>query len=201
MESTKEEIILEAAKKVFVKYGYQKTSMEDIAKEAMIGKGSIYYYFNTKEDIFINIMENITKEVITELETKISQAKTFREKFEVFLTEPFGTFISHSMLFVEVMNEASPVFFSKIKDFRAETQEQLKKIMGRIIQEGEEKGLIKEKFANSIDKIVDLLFKWIMISGEYVKINLTEQTVNEIKGDYILLADLFLTGLTSMEEL
>ena len=37
--------IIEAAEKLFHHFGYSKTSLEDIVKEASLGKGTIYYYF------------------------------------------------------------------------------------------------------------------------------------------------------------
>ena len=44
--------IIETARQVFKKYGYDKTLMEHIAKAAGKGKSSIYYYFKSKEQIF-----------------------------------------------------------------------------------------------------------------------------------------------------
>ncbi len=44
--------ILKAARDVFKTFGYKKTSMNDIAKVCGKGKSSIYYYFESKEDIF-----------------------------------------------------------------------------------------------------------------------------------------------------
>lgn len=44
--------IVEAASSIFSRYGYRKTSMDDIAKAFGMGKASLYYYFKGKEDIF-----------------------------------------------------------------------------------------------------------------------------------------------------
>ncbi|PKN72465.1 MAG: TetR/AcrR family transcriptional regulator, partial [Deltaproteobacteria bacterium HGW-Deltaproteobacteria-10] len=41
-----------AAKRVFAKWGLNKTTMEDIAGEAGKGKSTLYYYFKSKEEIF-----------------------------------------------------------------------------------------------------------------------------------------------------
>jgi AcrR family transcriptional regulator len=51
-----EEIIV-AADELFARYGYERTSMEDIAKHLGIGKGSIYLDFRTKEEILFTILE------------------------------------------------------------------------------------------------------------------------------------------------
>jgi|TARA_B100000315_G_scaffold146999_1_gene136010 TetR/AcrR family fatty acid metabolism transcriptional regulator len=48
----KRELIIEAAIKVFARDGLEKGKIADIAKEAGIGKGTVYEYFSSKEDIF-----------------------------------------------------------------------------------------------------------------------------------------------------
>ena len=43
--------ILQAAERLFQKWGINKTTMEDIAHEARKGKSTLYYYFKSKEDV------------------------------------------------------------------------------------------------------------------------------------------------------
>jgi AcrR family transcriptional regulator len=50
--------IIETAAKVFAKYGFHKTLMQDISNEAQIGKGTIYEYFTTKEELFFSIYDH-----------------------------------------------------------------------------------------------------------------------------------------------
>jgi AcrR family transcriptional regulator len=51
-QRTKRDHIIEAARNVFRKFGYRKTTMNDVAKATGKGKSSIYYYFESKDDIF-----------------------------------------------------------------------------------------------------------------------------------------------------
>jgi AcrR family transcriptional regulator len=44
-------IILEAAKGLFARQGFQETSMSDIAEACELGKATLYYYFPTKEEL------------------------------------------------------------------------------------------------------------------------------------------------------
>ena len=193
MEVEKEEIILEAANKIFLKYGYQKTSMDDIAKEAMIGKGTIYYYFNSKEDIFVALLRKADHD--KSLKKKIDMAKTFEEKYQIFMIEPFNIFVKHSKLIVQVMNDESPSFLKKIVDFKQESLEFKKSCLLEIFMFGKANNQIKDEHANNLEKIVDVTFKWIMISGEYVRINLSEDTIDEIKADFLFMSKVFLDGL------
>jgi AcrR family transcriptional regulator len=56
--------ILKCAVKVFARSNYKTTRVADIAKEAGISEAAIYKYFPKKEDIFLEILEHISKRVI-----------------------------------------------------------------------------------------------------------------------------------------
>ena len=53
----KKERILTIAQKIFSRFGIQKTTMDEIAKKARIGKATLYYYFKNKEDIFREVIQ------------------------------------------------------------------------------------------------------------------------------------------------
>lgn len=59
---TREQIV-EIAKRVFLKKGYAKTSMRDIAKGADIGVSNIYNYFKSKDELFRHIVAPLTTEL------------------------------------------------------------------------------------------------------------------------------------------
>jgi len=71
--SRKEEkrgLIIGAAAKVFARRGFASTLMAEIAIEAGIGKGTLYEYFDSKEDLFFAVFEWFVK--ATEAEAKVS---------------------------------------------------------------------------------------------------------------------------------
>lgn len=49
---------MQAALKMFAEKGYEKASIEDIAKEAGYTKGAFYVHFDSKEELFLKLMEN-----------------------------------------------------------------------------------------------------------------------------------------------
>lgn len=53
----RKEAILTCAKKLFSNQGYYQTHISDIIKEAQIARGTVYQYFNNKDDIFITIVD------------------------------------------------------------------------------------------------------------------------------------------------
>jgi AcrR family transcriptional regulator len=56
IDQTKETIVT-VANKLFSRFGFQKTSMDDIAKTARKAKGSLYYHFASKEDLFKEVIK------------------------------------------------------------------------------------------------------------------------------------------------
>ncbi|MCX6153313.1 MAG: TetR/AcrR family transcriptional regulator [Candidatus Kapabacteria bacterium] len=50
--------ILKAAKKIFLKLGYDDTSMDMIAEETQLSKGSLYLYFKSKHEIYFSLIED-----------------------------------------------------------------------------------------------------------------------------------------------
>ncbi|MCL2063437.1 MAG: TetR/AcrR family transcriptional regulator [Candidatus Cloacimonetes bacterium] len=200
MNQVKIDTILEAANKIFVRYGYQKTSMDDIAREAMIGKGTIYHYFSSKEDIFVAILQDIHKDMNTKLKKKIKKAKTFEDKFKIFLTEPISHFVSNHQLIMQVLNEDSPVFLKKLMDFKMDVHTNFINELKSIFNFGLDHGVFKQSYVKEIDKVIEFIFRWIFLGGEHVKINITEDKIDEIKHDYQLFLDILLNGLILKEE-
>jgi len=60
LEDTRDKI-LSVADKLFGRFGFYKTSMDEIAKIARKAKGSLYYHFSSKEDLF---KEVVIKEIV-----------------------------------------------------------------------------------------------------------------------------------------
>ncbi len=77
--------IIEVARSVFAKYGYKKTTMDDIAQGAQKGKSSIYYYFKSKEEIFEAVVETESKLLFDDISRKINHPIPAKEKFRIYV--------------------------------------------------------------------------------------------------------------------
>jgi len=87
---TKRAAILEAALKLFSQYGYRRTSIDDIAREAEIAKGTVYLSFKSKEEIFRALCENLIER--SECNLRAAHAKTgaIEERLVAALEAKFG---------------------------------------------------------------------------------------------------------------
>jgi len=72
--------ILDAARALFAKFGYKKTTMEDIAHELHKGKSSLYYYFKNKEEIFQAVIDWEQQVLVSKLKEVVSSSKAPKEK-------------------------------------------------------------------------------------------------------------------------
>jgi AcrR family transcriptional regulator len=69
------EQIIAAADELFARYGFERTSIEDIAKHLGIGKGSVYLDFKTKQDILIEILRRHAEAILSLFEKRLRAIK------------------------------------------------------------------------------------------------------------------------------
>ncbi|MCA1621995.1 MAG: TetR/AcrR family transcriptional regulator [Acidobacteria bacterium] len=61
------ELILDAADRLLARYGYKKMTMDDLAQEVGIGKGTIYLHFPSKEEVVLSHVDRIVERLKGEL--------------------------------------------------------------------------------------------------------------------------------------
>ena len=77
--------ILQAARCVFARQGYTNTVVEDIANQARIGKGTLYLYFKSKEEIFLAALQQDARCMEDQTRERIEQASTWQEKLKAYV--------------------------------------------------------------------------------------------------------------------
>ena len=76
---------------LFIEKGYVNISISEIAKNAQIGKGTVYEYFKNKEDIVFELMSCLQDNYDNKLKDKLSKTSDIKEKifclFDIFLSD------------------------------------------------------------------------------------------------------------------
>ncbi|MCP4680609.1 MAG: TetR/AcrR family transcriptional regulator [Deltaproteobacteria bacterium] len=67
-KNDKREVILQAAWGLIRHYGYNKTTIDDIARHAGVGKGTVYLYFKSKDEIMLSLTDLTNQRITVELE-------------------------------------------------------------------------------------------------------------------------------------
>lgn len=80
-----EQKILEAAKTVFIKKGFDGARMQDIADEAKINKALVHYYYRSKDELFAKIFDIISAQLLPNIEEITINEMPILEKIERFI--------------------------------------------------------------------------------------------------------------------
>lgn len=133
-------LILKKAAEVFAAKGIDKTTIEDITKKIGKAKSSIYYYFNDKEELFKEVLENeienFKNEVIKKLNTTVDPITKLRIYFELRMKKTKELV----NLFMIKTNEMTPqVAF--VNEIRKKYDEEEINIIKGILEEGDRRNI------------------------------------------------------------
>ena len=88
-KTEKQQKIFQAALKVFARYGFKKTTVEDVAAEAGMTKSNLYFYVTSKRDLYEQTVGTALKEWRDSVAAAISEANDVVEKFKVMTSKSF----------------------------------------------------------------------------------------------------------------
>ncbi len=145
--------IFNTAVEMFAKKGYDSTSVEEITAIAGVAKGSLYYHFPKKEDIFDMLLEEGMKLLKNNIEIKTKDCTSALEKIkavilvQIKVTVKFEDFLN--VVFSQIWGEDSKNVKSKKAVFK------YIKIIEQIIKEGIENG---EFYEGDVEAIASGVF-------------------------------------------
>lgn len=74
--------ITSAARELFTARGFDATSIDDIASRAGVAKGAVYHHFESKEQIFLHVFEQMTGALAAEVVASAAAGKDLLDRFE-----------------------------------------------------------------------------------------------------------------------
>lgn len=174
---TKEEIIRDevivASQKLFQRYGFQKTTMEDIAKAMGRGKSTLYYYYKSKEEIFEAVIFKEAKEVTSAVFIATEKVSSAEEKLKTYLLT-FFKIIKEKVNLYQVMREElyengniclyQPSMKEPLKQFNTVEIHFIKDILNL--------GIENKEFAATLQQDIDVVSYVLMSSLRSVAIDL-----------------------------
>lgn len=143
--------IIAAATKIFAKKGFFKAKVSEIAKEAGIADGTVYIYFNHKDDILISLFEEKMQEVLDNMKRQINLEIDPLKKIERFALVHLKL-IEENKDIAEIIQVELRQSNKFMKDYHNIKFLEYLDLIGHIIQEGKEKGVIREDIIPGIAK-------------------------------------------------
>lgn len=147
MNKTKRKIF-ETSMKLFAEKGYDATSIEEITATVGVAKGTLYYHFSSKEEIFNFLVEEGIKLLQNSVEIKTAKLKSYIDKLKAIVLIQIKIVVKYEDLITILLSQ----FWGKEERnemCKKHILEYVKKIE-QIVQEGIDKGEIKNGNAQAI---------------------------------------------------
>jgi len=140
----KREAILDAAELQFTRYGFRRTSMQDIARETGVSRASLYLHFANKEEIFRALAEKLHEHSLRSAEQHLmgegAAAEGIATRVEAALLEqmlPFLEIVAKSPHGSEIYDESSRLCGDLVLDYSKRFRELLTSAVAAAARSGE----------------------------------------------------------------
>ena len=185
-------IILDAADGLLARYGYKKMTMEDLAQEVGIGKGTIYLHFRSKEEIVLSHIDRIVLRVIERLQAiAAGEAAPAAKVRDILITRVMFRFDSVQH-YTESISEVLRDLRSAVLERRERYFEEEAEICADVLRQGQRAKVFKRQdpvaTARALVTATNSLLPFNLSTHELGKRKDVEQAVERI-------ADLLLNGL------
>lgn len=137
-EATREEI-LQAARRVFQRWGRTRATLEDIARVAGKGKSTLYYYYESKEEIFDTVVRLEIDGLLSRAKASVREVRSAKERLRNYIVALMVEMRDTPILYDIVRGEINgdPHFLEKARgEFEPGEVEYLQEILALGVQQG-----------------------------------------------------------------
>jgi len=185
--------ILEAAARAFARYGFRKTTMGDVVREAGVARGTVYKHFSDKEELFQAVLGSEAAEVLSAVEAAVAEKETTREKVEAAMLTHLAM-VRRKINLLRVTVEAIGDIMSRWHDRHEENTKRAVVLYARIFREGMERGEIVATDPETTALLTLFAFKGLFISV------VTDYLTEDVEGYIDRMVGLIFDGLTPRGE-
>ena len=189
------ESLLDATDRLLAAYGYKKMTIDDLAREVGIGKGSVYLHFTSKEEIALSHVDRIVEKVKEKLrniaEREIAPEEKLREMLLTRVLHRFDSVQHYTQSLNDLLSDLRPKLLARREEyFRQEAE-----IFAAVIEEGQTKNVFRKDDAAEIAEL------FLLATNSLLPFSLTTQELGargEIEGKTFQLAELLVRGISSV---
>lgn len=156
MKLNTKDTIVQVAGNLFAKYGFYKTSMDEVAKVARKAKGSLYYHFRSKEDLFKEVLARELEGVKSGLSEVVKEHNGANDRLIFFYLKKRMELLSKAEIYHEALKADLNERFSFLDDVRTQFSLWEKNFFKNIIQKGIEEGVVDPKL--NLNMAVEVFF-------------------------------------------
>jgi AcrR family transcriptional regulator len=171
--------ILNAAMKVFNRKGLADARMEDIAKEAELSVGGVYWYYKSKDEVVFAILDQVIDEDVSMLKSLLQATGTVRERFIGYIESVAEGSLTYIPLTYELYNLSQRNM--KVRKHIQKYLSQYRDVLAQLIQQGVMRGEISgqpESIAITLAAMYEGHLELAML--DHQKINLVKALTESI---------------------
>jgi AcrR family transcriptional regulator len=132
--------ILDAADRLLVRSGFKRMTIDGIAAEAAIGKGSVYLHFRSKEDVALSCIDRMAASVVTELETLAARRGRAAARLDAMLRARVMLRFEYARRHAHSIDEKLAVMRQAMLERRATHFDDEARVLDRVVAEGRAEG-------------------------------------------------------------
>jgi len=145
MPQKKRERIIRAAERLFSSRRYHEVTLEEVARAAKVGKGTIYLHFKDKDDLFIATASAGFDQMTADIQKAISEGAHCEEKLRA-ISRPIDRFFEGRRWIRNVIHDlrgGDPAFRRRLHEERRQHLHQLDDLLGPVFGEAAAAGQIR----------------------------------------------------------
>jgi AcrR family transcriptional regulator len=150
MEAKNVEKIVAEVGKVFLRYGFRRTTMADLAKAAQMSRPAFYLIFPSKEDAFLAVVKRFIAEMLDEIRRGMPRFKTPEQKlafaFDVWFVRPFEM-IQASPDASDILESGSEIACGELTRAKADFETSVAEVLKPLVREQSKTKLSAAKIA------------------------------------------------------
>jgi AcrR family transcriptional regulator len=136
--------ILEAARGRFETFGYRRTGIAEIAREAGVAPGTLYRYFKNKEDIFLEALRELNDSWVERARRALSEPGNAAERLARLAPLSIEFYSENSLLTSVLARDTDIIFAPLLGEVRERLLEQNVEMMAEVIRDGIREGTFRE---------------------------------------------------------
>lgn len=190
--------IMVAAKRVFTQKGYEKSTMEDIAREAELSPGTLYLYFKSKDELYASLCLRVLRFINVKVDHVINDENTTYEEKQSGLLKAMKDVYAYDPLILnnmfhlqssDTLRTLSPDLLDEINDLSRKALQS----MAGMFEQGIDTGRIIDRNPLALADIVWALFSGIVLWEESKK--MINPNRSDLEKSFEVAFDIFGRGL------
>ena len=177
--------IIQAAMKIFARKGFFNSKVSEIAREAKVADGTIYLYFQNKDDILISLFEVCMDSVLQGMREELDREPDPLKRIEIFAL--------HHLRMVETNKELAEIIQVELrqsskfmKEYKNEKFLEYLNIISEIVREGQKKAIFRQDILPGVAKraffgaLDEMSRYWVLSTKKKYDIEIAARQISDL---------------------